>query len=364
MTTANDILKVARAEIGYKESPANSNRTKYNRWYYGSDTSAAWCAIFVDWVFGQCGAISLLPGGKKNAYVPTIADDIIRSGRSVGKGSGKGGDIVTFDWERNSHSDHIGIIEKKNADGTYTTIEGNTAVGNDSNGGQVMRRTRKQSQISYIFRPAYGGSSSAPTTTTEADSGSAYEVGETYNISTPSGLRVRTGAGTNYRQKKRSELTADGKKHAKLGTKAVLKNGTRVTCKAIKTVAGDTWMQVPSGWICAIEDGHVYISGGSATASGSSGGSSSGRYSVGGTYTIVAKSGLKVRTGAGTGYRRKKRSELTADGKKNAKVQVYATLKKGTRVTCQSIKTVGNDTWIKIPSGWICAVQGGSVYVK
>jgi hypothetical protein len=359
MTTANDILKVARGEIGYKESPANSNRTKYNRWYYGSDTAAAWCAIFVDWVFGQCGAISLLPGGKKNAYVPTIADDIIRSGRSVDKGSGKPGDIVTFDWEQNSHSDHIGIIEKKNADGTYTTIEGNTAVGNDSNSGQVMRRTRKQSQISYIFRPAYGGSSSA--------SGSEYEVGGTYTINTPSGLRVRTGAGTNYRQKKRSELTKDGKKHAKLGTKAVLKNGTRVTCKAIKVVAGDTWMQIPSGWICAIEDGNVYISGGSAAASkpaSSSGGSSSGRYAVGGTYTIVAKSGLKVRTGAGTNYRRKKRSELTADGKKHAKVQTYATLKNGTRVTCQSVKAVGNDTWIKIPSGWICAVQGGSVYVK
>ena len=166
MTTANDILKLARAEIGYKESPANSNRTKYNIWYYGQDTAAAWCAIFVDWVFGQCNAISLLPGGKKDAYVPTIADKIIASGRSVGKGSGQPGDIVTFDWEQNRSSDHVGIIEKKNSDGSYTTIEGNTCVGNDSNGGEVMRRTRSQSQISYIFRPAYSGTSTAPSTGT------------------------------------------------------------------------------------------------------------------------------------------------------------------------------------------------------
>lgn len=168
MTTANDILKVARAEIGYKESPANSNRTKYNIWYYGKDTAAAWCAIFVDWVFGQCNAISLLPGGVKDAYVPTIADKIIASGRSVGKANGQPGDIVTFDWEQNKSSDHVGIIEKKNSDGSYTTIEGNTGVGNDSNGGEVMRRTRYQSQISYIFRPAYSGTSTAPSTGTSS----------------------------------------------------------------------------------------------------------------------------------------------------------------------------------------------------
>lgn len=162
MTTANDILKVARGEIGYKESPSHSNRTKYNRWYYGNDTAAAWCAIFIDWVFAQCDAIDLLPGGKKDAYVPTIADKIIASGRSVKKSAGKAGDIVTFDWDKDVSSDHVGIIEKKNSDGSYTTIEGNTAVGNDSNGGEVMRRTRYQSQISYIFRPDYSGASTAP----------------------------------------------------------------------------------------------------------------------------------------------------------------------------------------------------------
>ena len=33
--TAQDILNIARAELGTKESPANSNNVKYNTEYYG-----------------------------------------------------------------------------------------------------------------------------------------------------------------------------------------------------------------------------------------------------------------------------------------------------------------------------------------
>ena len=55
---------------------------------------------------------------------------------------------------------------------------------------------------------------------------------------------MRKGAGTNYAQKKKSELTKDGQKHAKNKTMAVLKKGTDVTCKAVKTVNGDTWLYV------------------------------------------------------------------------------------------------------------------------
>ena len=44
---------------------------------------------------------------------------------------------------------------KKNADGTYTCIEGNTSTGNNCNGGMVMRRKRYQSQINWIVRPKY-----------------------------------------------------------------------------------------------------------------------------------------------------------------------------------------------------------------
>lgn len=106
----------------------------------------------------------------------------------------------------------------------------------------------------------------------------AFSAGKTYTIQASSGLKVRTGPGTNYRQKKRSELTAGGKKAAKVGTYAVLKNGTRVTAKAVKTVGSQVWVQIPSGWICAQIGSTAYLGGGTSsgrtTVSTPSGGSS------------------------------------------------------------------------------------------
>lgn len=106
----------------------------------------------------------------------------------------------------------------------------------------------------------------------------AFSTGKTYTIKASSGLKVRTGPGTNYRQKKRSELTAGGKKAAKIGTYAVLKNGTRVTAKAVKTVGSQVWVQIPSGWICAQIGSTVYLGGGASsggtTVSTPSGGAS------------------------------------------------------------------------------------------
>lgn len=85
-------------------------------------------------------------------------------------------------------------------------------------------------------------------------------------------------------------------------------------------------------------------------------------YVVGRTYTLQAN--MKVRAGAGTSYRWKRRNELTADGRKNSQNTAYAVLKKGTRVTCQAVVRSGSSTWIKIPSGYVCARQGNIVYIK
>lgn len=165
MSSASKVLQIARAELGYKESPRNSNKTKYGK-AYGMD-GQPWCAMFVWWVFKKAGCPELFYGGKKSAYCPTIADYYIAKKQTVSKGSGKAGDIVLFDFNNNNSSDHIGIIEKKNSDGTYTTIEGNTSTSSNANGGQVMRRTRKQSQISWICRPKYSVKEDVPEVTEE-----------------------------------------------------------------------------------------------------------------------------------------------------------------------------------------------------
>ena len=87
-------------------------------------------------------------------------------------------------------------------------------------------------------------------------------------------------------------------------------------------------------------------------------------YKVGTTYKTQVI--LKVRTGAGTNYAQKTYNQLTT----NAKANAYSSgvnagcLKAGTKVTCYEVKKVGNDTWLRIPSGWIAARYNGKVYVK
>lgn len=85
-------------------------------------------------------------------------------------------------------------------------------------------------------------------------------------------------------------------------------------------------------------------------------------FKVGSTYTLTTN--VNVRTGAGTNYAQKKKSQLTADGQKNALNQTYATLKSGTRFTVQQIKYVGSDIWAQIPSGWICLKYNGKLYAN
>ena len=63
MATPNDIVKLAISQLGYKESPSGSNKTKYGK-EYGMD-GQPWCAMFVWWLFKHCKASNLFYGGKK-----------------------------------------------------------------------------------------------------------------------------------------------------------------------------------------------------------------------------------------------------------------------------------------------------------
>ncbi len=54
---------------------------------------------------------------------------------------------------------------------------------------------------------------------------------------------------------------------------------------------------------------------------------------------------------------------LTADGKKHD-TNRNGYLEKGTVVTCKDYQVYSDNAWIKIPSGWLCAYDATSVYVK
>lgn len=84
-------------------------------------------------------------------------------------------------------------------------------------------------------------------------------------------------------------------------------------------------------------------------------------YRSGRVYTLQVDK-LNVRKNAGTGSAKVTYANLTA----NAKANAYLTgqLKKGTKITCKTVKNVDNDIWLQIPSGWIAGYYNGKIYVK
>ena len=62
--------------------------------------------------------------------------------------------MVIYDFPGGAATDHCGIVEAADS-GTVTAIEGNTAMGNDSNGGAVLRRVRSVNQVVGALRPRY-----------------------------------------------------------------------------------------------------------------------------------------------------------------------------------------------------------------
>lgn len=168
--TAKDVMNKAISFLGVKESPANSNNVVFNTDYYGKSVNGAaypWCCAYVWDIFRLAGAGGLFYNGNKTAYCPTVETWGKQKGLTVDKTKGQYGDIVLFDFSGKGLAGHIGFIVAKNSDGSYKTIEGNTAVGNDSNGGCVMYRTRQLSSIRCIIRPKYDVEKATTSTTTK-----------------------------------------------------------------------------------------------------------------------------------------------------------------------------------------------------
>lgn len=149
------VLQIAAWQIGVLESPAGSNRVKYNTAYYGREVSGKaypWCMAFVWWVFREAG-FHLFKTASCSAFVGQYRD---KSPGQIVRANYRPGDIVFFDFSgKRTKTEHVGIVESVAADGTLTTIEGNTGTTNDANGGAVMRRTRKQGLVTCGVRPGY-----------------------------------------------------------------------------------------------------------------------------------------------------------------------------------------------------------------
>jgi hypothetical protein len=143
-------LQQAITQLGIKESPPDSNNVKYCDWY---GMVGPWCAMFCAWCYEHAGNSPSFAKGSKYAYVPYIVSDARaqRNGlRVVGTDEVTAGDLVCYDWSWDGEFDHVGIFEGWR-DNEFTAIEGNTSTSNNSNGGQVMRRTRLASTQATVF---------------------------------------------------------------------------------------------------------------------------------------------------------------------------------------------------------------------
>src|SRR5215831_21395590 len=152
-STGQRALAEAVRHVGVRESPPGSNRTMFGRWY-GVD-GVPWCSIFVSYCFDVGAGVVLCRGwpgagaGPRGvAYVPTLAAWLRATGRAVD--DPQPGDLAIFDWD-GGLPDHVGIVVRANGSGLQT-VEGNTAVGNDSDGGEVMRRERRTVQVALFGR--------------------------------------------------------------------------------------------------------------------------------------------------------------------------------------------------------------------
>ena len=145
-------LDGAISYIGLKENPANSNNTMFGSWY--GVNYQPWCAIFCTYCYEvKAGGSPSFSKGYHYAYVPYIVFDarMGRNGLSTTR-EPVPGDMVCFDWRYDGTYDHVGFFEKwLSGRLQFQTVEGNTGVGNDSNGGEVMRRQRSIGQAAITF---------------------------------------------------------------------------------------------------------------------------------------------------------------------------------------------------------------------
>ena len=170
MATANELLTIARGELGNTESPAGSNRTKYGKWM-GLD-GQPWCMSFVQWCCAQAGV--------KLPLRTASCGELMRAAKAAGcwvTRDFQPGDVVIYDLPGGAATDHCGIVEMELPDYGVQAIEGNTSVsGSQSNGGQVCRKSRPAKYIVGAVRPQFEAEEDEEMDLTRITDKQAYEL--------------------------------------------------------------------------------------------------------------------------------------------------------------------------------------------
>jgi hypothetical protein len=209
------------------------NVNDYTQWYYGNNTAAQFCFIFISWVLAhaaktQAAGLALL-GGKK-AYVPYIRNI---SGYNAGHSGVKVGAIAAV-----SSFNHIGFVVRVGST-TFDLLSGNSV--NGSSDDAVTVKTYSLSSISGYVNLKYAAAPPPKPIPATAPSGSpVLKVGSTGSRVTQLQKAVNT-----TRTKKITVDSEYGSQTAKAvsefqshhGLKADGEYGTK-TAAALKKVTG------------------------------------------------------------------------------------------------------------------------------
>lgn len=147
--TREDIIALAKTQLGVTEEPPGSNNVKYNSAFYGHPVNGAeymWCVVFIWWLFRELGATNLFCGGNLTASCDYVRNWAKQNNQWV-TDNYQPGDLVLFDWNTDGYLDHIGLVIEVNGN-ALTTIEGNVSE-------RVGQCTRSGITMVGAYRPRY-----------------------------------------------------------------------------------------------------------------------------------------------------------------------------------------------------------------
>ncbi len=161
------VIEIARGELGVHESPAGSNRVKYNTAYYGREVKGKdfpWCVTLQWWIFQEAGERLAFFGGGKTASCRTLLRWYREQGLTADKQAIQVGDILIQNFSGKMRdgeldTEHCGlVVEKGPLAGTWYCVEGNTSPGEEGsqdNGGCVALKLRSVRNTVAVCRPQY-----------------------------------------------------------------------------------------------------------------------------------------------------------------------------------------------------------------
>lgn len=149
---------IALNEVGTTENPPGSNQTRYGKEW--RQDGVPWCGMAVASWWRRAGHNIPRSLALEIDYVPRLVE-LAKQKKNrltiVHRERVKMGDAVAFDFDGGS-ADHVGLFLRWIDSGktVFESVEGNTSLGNNANGGEVMSRVRRIEQVEAFVRKLRG----------------------------------------------------------------------------------------------------------------------------------------------------------------------------------------------------------------